>query len=724
MTRLPLPLTVLTLAVCLLTELQAQTDSKRLWRTRAHNPRSAILRSAQTDDPLLVAFAQADELTGAATLTSHNCTVYDQTGDIFIIGVPLSELDSLEADRAIRRIEARAVASALLDSVGRQVRADAAHSGRGLPQAFTGEGVALGIIDVGIDLGHPTFAESPAPTALFWDFLAPHDGSDTTLPVGRLTRGEADCASLVSTDIGEISHGTHTLGIAAGCGYDSPYRGIAPGATRLVVSNAVSDDLPLIDSLLLYRYTNATDALAFKTIFREAEALGKPCVISLSEGYPPMGGATDSLYSAYLGRLVGPGRIIVAAAGNASTGLNYVAKPADKPRSAAYIYSRDNCAELVSLSRGDARLTISIPDYGLTFATDHCPATCDTTLWQDYSLPGGPVSVSLRRTAAAAPWDSLVSVYIERDSILGQAPLTAAVIEGTGEGAVSLATPATFISGGDYADGEATHNVNAPACFPAVIAVGATTHRRTIPAINDPDHFSGQEGPNDGCLAFYSSVGPTLDGRMKPEVVAPGSSVISAYGADYVATHTTGWVADNAVARFDYRGRTYGWDSAQGTSMAAPVAAGAIALWLEACPTLTPDDITATIAATATHYDPALPYPNPQYGYGEIDAYAGLLHILGLSGIKEISRQHLTAATIRPATGKRLTVCFDGQPPAPVRLTAYTPGGKLVLSRLLTLAADGLTDEVALPSGVSGIVAIQLTTSEGRQLGSTLVRVR
>ena len=65
--------------------------------------------------------------------------------------------------------------------------------------------------------------------------------------------------------------------------------------------------------------------------------------------------------------------------------------------------------------------------------------------------------------------------------------------------------------------------------------------------------------------------------------------------------------------------------------MACPAAAGIIALWLQANPNLTPDDVKATFAATCMPPEADLEYPNNSYGYGLIDAYAGLLEILGLA---------------------------------------------------------------------------------------------
>lgn len=55
---------------------------------------------------------------------------------------------------------------------------------------------------------------------------------------------------------------------------------------------------------------------------------------------------------------------------------------------------------------------------------------------------------------------------------------------------------------------------------------------------------------------------------------------------------------------------------------------GAIALWLQAYPKLTPEDCLDVFSKTCTHYDSSLVYPNNLYGYGQIDVYEGLKEVL------------------------------------------------------------------------------------------------
>ena len=119
-----------------------------------------------------------------------------------------------------------------------------------------------------------------------------------------------------------------------------------------------------------------------------------------------------------------------------------------------------------------------------------------------------------------------------------------------------------------------------------------------------------------GALTGFSSIGPTADGRIKPDLTAPGSGVYSTMAAP---------------------GRLYGFSS--GTSMATPHVAGAVALLWSARPDLIGDyDATyAMLTASAAprtddsrYRGPAyadcqpLNVPNNIYGYGRLDAYAAV----------------------------------------------------------------------------------------------------
>ena len=114
-------------------------------------------------------------------------------------------------------------------------------------------------------------------------------------------------------------------------------------------------------------------------------------------------------------------------------------------------------------------------------------------------------------------------------------------------------------------------------------------------------------GPLGFFQATNSSRGKTLDGRVKPDVSAPGYQITSAN-----------------------EGTTAGYTTFSGTSMATPFVAGVALLMLESNPGLTPQDVKDKIMQTAEDWGrganntPATTGADPEYGAGKLDAYAAI----------------------------------------------------------------------------------------------------
>ena len=679
------------------------------------------------------AFVCADPAKADSLLAANGCRKIDASGDIFIVSIPTHRLNALSASPAVRRIEAARPCRAAMDTTASVINALPVYAGKGLPQAFTGRGVVVGVMDVGFDLTHPTFYDSTATTyriGALWDMLD-RDTIGSQLPVGRdYTGKDALLQKKHSTDGLMQTHGTHTLGIAAGSGHDSPYRGMAYESGICIVANAVSDNLPLIDSADVYKYTSATDALGFKYIFDYADSLGMPCVASFSEGATATYGTDDSLYCQYLGRLTGPGRIIVASAGNESVIARHVGKPAGKPQAGSFLCSGEGRAAMVV--QADGPFCLRLLSYGFsptdTVTVIDSPRMADSVFAVPLKLGGQTrnctVSVGRYASAFSQP-DSIYIVEIECDAPLNSAGRLAVVAEGTGaEVHVACAAPAYFQNGladAAWADADISHNVLAPAYFPGVIAVGSTIHRTGFTNYLGQYCDYTQPGRNDGVLAYYSSVGPTMDGRNKPDVVAPGNNIVSSYSSFYEEHNPQATDINSDVAHFAFAGRTYPWNSNTGTSMAAPVVAGAIALWLQAKPDLTPEEALDALALTCRHPESGLAYPNNRYGHGEIDVHRGLLHLLNLDGIEGISTtqpQRLQAAVTAPG---RLTLRFASAPAAPLSVRLYSTSGTLLMHKTIRSPQSSAVsiDVSQLPSG---IYAVQTDSMEEGFTGSTLVR--
>lgn len=602
------------------------------------------LKAKKAHVPELTALVKTSDV---QLLKKNGCKIYANWDDIYIASIPLDKISSLCSHPSIHRIEAGKSCSITNDNSAAIVRAkDVWHSPA--PLSATGKGVIVGIMDVGFDLTHPNWYSTDTQEYRIkqvWDMLdysgegEPVMGKDT-IYVGRQYIGEdAILNKRYSADGLTQYHGTHTMGTATGSGCEgngtiSPYTGMAPDAEICVVANHVSNNEDIIPEEDLYKYTTATDLLGFKYIFDYAESVGKPCVINLSEGgYADL--HEDKLYNEILNKMVGSGRIICASAGNDGSWGTYIHKAKGESRKGAFLFCTSNDAAYVMRSTKPVKLQLSFyqneqkmmtwdydtktlsafPDSvmedtiqigDLRFPVSLCvyPDCYDNTLYAtEFQITDINNDVGIFGVNAAT---SLAVLDVDND------------IEVFSAGGFF----SNYIHDNSLCDYESSHSVFFPGCAERVIGVGATAHVTDVPL-----HYGGVTGDNygtDGVRASFSSVGPTFDNRTKPDVVAPGVNIVSSINSYKNDFHLEEKYGSRV---FEYEGRKHYWALARGTSMSCPIVSGVIALWLEICPTLTPEQIKDVFAHTCTHYDESLSYPNNYYGWGEIDALAGIEYI-------------------------------------------------------------------------------------------------
>lgn len=685
------------------------------------------------------ALVRTSDASGVA-LTDNDCTPLVQLGDIFVADIPVGQLPRLAADCRVSRIEAERSNSLQLDSMALYTHAADIYTGLRLPQAYTGSGVVLGIMDVGFDLTHPTFLAADGATPRirrFWDQLSADTVGGSMYVGAEYATDEAIRAYAHSRDGEVMYHGTHTLGIAAGSGAGSAYVGMAPESDLCLVSNAVSGDEPFIGDDDLYKYTTATDILGFKYIFDYAESVGKPCVISFSEGSRQDFRGDCQLYADAISRLVGPGRVIVASAGNECTGLRHFAKPAGRQSAGTFVSAADGSAMFTVRADRHVCLRTTLYSGGAAVSAAVSPRV---------SVDGGRVTVSVSSADVCAAPDSTLadtvviggvehvhtvqayrSCYNAADIVLdvthtssGQQDGVAVSAEIVGGDASADAYLVRGSFGGSalnplLADADMSQCILSPGSAPDVICVGSTNYRQRFGNYwgGAIDASWGETGKRSG----FSSVGPTFDGRTKPDVMAPGSNIVSAMSSYYLKAQDAdlNWL----VGTFDRDGRTYGWSASCGTSMSTPAVAGIVALWLQACPSLSPADIMGVISRTSRecgYYGEQ----TPNYcGYGAIDAYAGLLDILGLSGVEGIGSAMPQGVCVS-VSGGVLGITFDRVTAGTVGVQVYGMDGRLLLARQL----EGGQREYAVGTGLpKGVYAVQVNAGEGAQSGSMLVRI-
>ncbi|ASS75829.1 peptidase S8 [Tumebacillus algifaecis] len=171
---------------------------------------------------------------------------------------------------------------------------------------------------------------------------------------------------------------------------------------------------------------------------------------------------------------------------------------------------------------------------------------------------------------------------------------------------------------------------------------GAARQAITVGAFADV----GEKGFN---LTSFSSRGPTADGRIKPDLVAPGYNI----------------TAPRANSSNQYI-------SYSGTSMATPFTAGVIALMLDANYSLTPADIKNKLTSTAQDWGVA--GQDIDYGWGRLQAYEAIKSAGGYSGTGPSVPNHQFWSGSLTAAGQSQSYTFSvTSTTTPIALTLLMP---------------------------------------------------
>jgi subtilisin family serine protease len=143
------------------------------------------------------------------------------------------------------------------------------------------------------------------------------------------------------------------------------------------------------------------------------------------------------------------------------------------------------------------------------------------------------------------------------------------------------------VSSGNNGDNADAGIIYPPANDPYVITVGATNDKSTVAKADD-------------LIAPYTAYGYTNDGFMKPEVIVPGTDIIAPLASDdaNLAVNYPAHVVTGVNGNYYFR--------MSGTSMAAGVAAGVVALLLSNEQNLTPDAVKGRLMSTGAPVSPQM----------------------------------------------------------------------------------------------------------------------
>jgi minor extracellular serine protease Vpr len=170
-------------------------------------------------------------------------------------------------------------------------------------------------------------------------------------------------------------------------------------------------------------------------------------------------------------------------------------------------------------------------------------------------------------------------------------------------------------------------NINSFAACHASISPGDYVATNQWTDINGISRTKTDQGA-PGELWIGSSVGPTMDGRIGVDLVAPGEIAWGAYGNGSYYSNFPFNLLENSMGY-------YGIQTA--VSAAAPITAGVIALMLEVNPDLSPEEIKSILQQSARSDSFTGSTPNNEYGYGKLDALAAIAQTFETVGLEDLN---------------------------------------------------------------------------------------
>jgi subtilisin family serine protease len=546
----------------------------------------------------------------------------------------------------------------LLDQAEKWIGGTAFRNETGL----TGKGVVVGIVDTGLDVTHADLqtAEGKSRVRYLLDFSRPARDRQPELEAEYGCASDTDCAIYSNEDLDELAnngvtgdeptdtfgHGTHVASLAAGNGLSSKtprYIGVAPEATLFGARVSRANDGAIQDADIIQ---------ATRFIFEQAERLGMPAVVNLSLGSDFGTHDGSSALEQGLASFVGPehpGRAIVVAAGNSGTLYEGIGEGQPEPfgihtevhipRESPVDIPLMTPTEALGATRGATAyvwlgfragddVTIAVDHDGQTWIPEIAPGESTTISAGNYdgTVFNGP---SAESRIKVGPHNAVIVIDGEFT------PGTVFTIRLSGHGTANIWVQS---AGGASVDtsvgvllprGEKQGTINIPASHPDLIAVGATVNRNhwrdtkgkpfLVPDSENNDALAEVDG-----TATFSAAGPNALGVMKPDLVAPGMYVIGAMSsaADPRSNGGAGvFASQGRCGEPDYE--CYVIDDhlhavTGGTSMSAPLVAGAIALLLERQPGLTQAQLRTLLQAGARQPSGKI-LAEQQAGAGELD---------------------------------------------------------------------------------------------------------
>jgi subtilisin family serine protease len=505
----------------------------------------------------------------------------------FIVRVEKSYPLDVQLDKSVPDIGAPQVWDEVKDPSGRNV---------------TGAGVIVGFVDTGIDTTHPDFTFPNGTTKILYVW-------DQTTP-GRPPAGfdygyectSVDIEAKTCPEVDTFGHGTHVAGIAASSGRATGnYTGVAPGASIIFVK---SGHEVCSGNSWTFDTNQILDGISY--MVKKAAGLNMRLVVSLSLGGNIGSHDGTDPFERALDAFVKEGLPIVVAAGNAAQDQDHIDGQITQGENTTFPFS-------LRESTTDVAIDIWYSTLDDLSGTLHAP---DGATYPIRPVSGALITNVGEVNTTSASFANGNELYIEVNSS-GGLPLDGWSVSLIGSRIYSkgfwnawtdtetCSFPGSYFLPGNGYNVDPNDTIGIPGTAADVVTVGSYVTKNSWKGMDGQTY--GEADLTIGAISSFSSIGPTRDGRIKPDVVAPGEVIASA--------------RSSAVAKSPSDPDAYHRILA-GTSMATPHVAGTIALMLQYEPNLVATDVPQILRTTARldSITGLLPNGSPTWGFGKIDA--------------------------------------------------------------------------------------------------------
>lgn len=606
-----------------------------------HHDVVAGKHAPQSSGEMFQAFIRVDGEEDLSALRTAGVKVNARFDNFVTVQIPASAMTEVMSMTCVREISFARPLSLHNDSARSLSCIDRVHDGQGMVAPLTGRGVIVGIIDTGIDFNHVNLCGIDGKTRV----KAVYMPCDTTGPrpvVGGDTLPGScyespDMIAMLTTDFNGTSHGTHTLGTAAGSYRANGWYGVATEAD-LVACGMPGDSL-----------SDANVANALKYIFDYADRVNKPCVVNMSIGTNEGPNNGTSFMCRTFEALSGPGRICVLSAGNDGNvpvrfnhrlaGDGDVVTTIMRGKSSGTQHNgyvsmwSDGAAvhrsRLVAINRVDNSIAYASPWIGLQ--DEDSVFTLLSEVEPDFArFFTGEVQFASAmepqfNQAGACIGDRFHSFWIfdatiSSDYLLGLQYTSSDEVELVGWSTKDDYFDTFGIDG--MVGGSTQGSISDLATTDSVISVGAYCSRKSYYDSNNELYTYNRCTPDD--IAYFSSYGPDESGIERPDLCAPGFAVISSANRYHDSSHYQHMPPGVTVS-----GVEYPYSVIYGTSMSAPVVTGVIALMLQLNPSMTVSDVREAFRASSVKDAFVTGGDHSKWGFGKLDAWSAVDAVIG-----------------------------------------------------------------------------------------------